>query len=257
MRLNSQPEHTCPSCSACNTHVVKNILHEFAESLGAAVDAKDTHTRLHSEEVAAIAYVLSLGMGMSSATADIIHVAAHLHDVGKIGIPDTILKKPGPLGTDEWVIMRQHPAMGVEIVRPVRVLRETGVLEMILHHHERFDGHGYPDGLQGTDIPMGARIICVADTISAMMQKRPYRDASSYDEVCVEIVKQSGSQFDPQVVEAFRTEKFAIRQMITSSQSVDVPAASLLSQSIVLSPDGHEHGVREQFKTGTDNLGKP
>lgn len=229
--------------------MVKTILHEFAESLGAAVDAKDTHTRLHSEEVAAIAYVLSLEMGMSSTTADIIHVAAHLHDVGKIGIPDTILKKSGPLNDDEWKIMRQHPAMGVDIVRPVRALRENGVLQMILHHHEWFDGRGYPDGLQGADIPLGARIIAVADTVSAMMQKRPYREASSFEEVYQEINRQSGSQFDPTVVEAFCSAGLSIRQMLRSDKSGAAAAHSLLDRHNAEEPE-----ITFRLKTGTDAM---
>ena len=228
--------------------MVKSILHEFAGSLGAAVDAKDTHTRQHSEEVAAIAYVLALDMGINPAQADIIHVAAHLHDVGKIGIPDTILKKTGPLSNEEWQIMRQHPAMGVEIIRPVRALRESGVVEMILYHHERFDGKGYPHGLQGDEIPLGARIITLADTISAMMQKRPYREASSFEAVRMEVSKHSGTQFDPRVVESFFSSQVSIRQMILSTQS---NAGALHSMTVLETPDVQE--LSPCLKTGTDD----
>ncbi len=157
----------------CNAVVVTTVLHEFAESLGAAVDAKDPHTRMHSEEVAEVAYALALALGLTPAMADIVHVAAHLHDVGKIGVPDAVLAKPGILDDEEWAMIRRHPEMGADIVRPVRSLRECGILEMILHHHERFDGRGYPHGLSGLDIPLGARIITVSDSFSACCRAAP------------------------------------------------------------------------------------
>lgn len=183
--------------------VVTTVLHEFAESLGAAVDAKDPNTRRHSEEVALAARMLAQEMGMSAFEADIIHVAGHLHDVGKIGTPDDILLKPGPLTRAEWERMRQHAVMGAEIIAPVSCLCECGVFEMILHHHERFDGRGYPDGLKGEAIPLGARVIAVADSLSAMLQNRPYRARLGRDEVREEILRNGGKQFDPEVVEVF------------------------------------------------------
>ncbi len=213
------------------------------------MDAKDSYTHQHSEEVAAMAYVLAMDMGIMPAQADIIHVAAHLHDVGKIGIPDTILKKNGPLDQDEWLAMKRHPAMGVEIVRPVRALRESGVPEMILHHHERYDGQGYPDGLKGEAIPLGARIIAVADTISAMMQKRPYREASSFEAVREEIASHSGTQFDPRVVEAFFSAQVPIRQMIISSKT------SATAFQPITTLEAHDfQELSPCLKTGTDDV---
>ncbi len=186
-----------------NVSGISTVLHEFAESLGAAVDAKDRHTRQHSEEVAEVAYALSLTLGLSAESASVVLVAAHLHDVGKIGVPDAVLLKKGPLTDREWALIRRHPVIGADIVRPVRVLRESGVLEIILHHHERFDGGGYPAGLSGKAVPFGARIIAVADSFSAMMQKRPYRDSMTMQGACREICRNAGTQFDPFVVEAF------------------------------------------------------
>ncbi|MEF2145759.1 MAG: HD domain-containing phosphohydrolase [Desulfovibrionaceae bacterium] len=196
-----QEESSCASQDSLS--VVTTALHEFAESLGAAVDARDHHTRLHSEEVAEMSRCLALRLGLSSGDAEVIHVAAHLHDVGKIGIPDAVLHKSGPLDEAEWQMLRRHPAIGAAIVRPVRALRQCGIMGMILHHHERFDGRGYPHGLSGRSIPRGARIIAVADSVSAMLQKRPYRSALSFAEARAEIMRCSGTQFDPEVAEAF------------------------------------------------------
>ncbi|MGE4291459.1 MAG: HD-GYP domain-containing protein [Desulfovibrio sp.] len=203
------------TCAAPQTvRVVTNALHEFAESLGAAVDARDRHTRLHSEEVAQVAHALALRLGLPASRADVIHVAAHLHDVGKIGLPDAVLFKPGPLDAAEWTLLKRHPEIGADIVRPVRALCDCGVREMILHHHERFDGTGYPHGLRGTEIPLGARIIAVADSLSAMMQNRPYRLSRPFSEARDEILRGAGTQFDPGVVAVFERSAAMIGQLM-------------------------------------------
>ncbi|WP_449242858.1 HD-GYP domain-containing protein, partial [Desulfovibrio sp.] len=129
--------------------------------------------------------------------------AGHLHDIGKIGVSDALLRKTGPLSVAEWGELRRHPAIGAQIVRPVRPLAEAGVVEMILHHHERFDGKGYPAGLAGASIPFGARVIALADSVSAMLQDRPYRPARTFERVVDEVGRCSGSQFDPDVARAF------------------------------------------------------
>lgn len=203
---------TCPPPHEIGT--VTTALHEFAESLGTAVDARDHHTRQHSEEVAQVAYGLAVRMELPAAQADVIHVAAHLHDVGKIGIPDSVLFKPGPLTPDEWTLIKRHPCIGAEIVQPVRALCRCGIREMILHHHERWDGQGYPYELRGTEIPLGARIIAVADSLSAMMQYRPYRSAMGFTQARDEILQNSGSQFDPNVVAAFDRSSAMIGQLM-------------------------------------------
>lgn len=201
---------TCPD----SAHFVTTILHQFAESLGNAIDAKDPHTSMHSDEVAQISHALALAMELPSRQADIIHVAGHLHDIGKIGVPDAVLGKQGPLTTTEWRAIRKHPDAGAAILRPVASLNKLGVVDMVLHHHERFDGKGYPHGLKGNDIPVGARIIALADSLSAILQDRPYRQARDFETAKREIVRCSGTQFDPRVVEAFRQSSETIRSII-------------------------------------------
>ncbi|MFZ5587342.1 MAG: HD-GYP domain-containing protein [Thermodesulfobacteriota bacterium] len=178
-------------------------LHQLAESLGNAVDAKDHCTRSHSEEVAGLGRLLALRMDLGAHQAEIIHIAGHLHDIGKIGVPDAVLGKPGPLTPAEWEMVKLHPVIGADIVRPVAALTGPGgIADMILHHHERFDGAGYPHGLAGAAIPLGARIIAVADSLSAMLQRRPYKPPRALDEAVAEIAGLAGAQYDPQVVRA-------------------------------------------------------
>lgn len=197
------PSDIAKSCSQyCGD--IRLSLHQLAESLGNAIDARDPYTHKHSDEVAEVARVTARTMGCSFEHAEMLHIAGHLHDIGKIGIPDAILRKQGPLTNEEWQVMRSHPQIGANIIRPVDVFSNSGgVAEVVLHHHERWDGKGYPAGLAGNDIPLGARIIAVADTLSAMMQTRPYRKGRSFSEAVSEIVRCSGTQFDPKVVEAF------------------------------------------------------
>lgn len=200
---------TCDSA-----HFVTTVLHQFAESLGNAIDAKDPHTSRHSDEVAQISHTIALSMGMTPREADIIHVAGHLHDIGKIGVPDSVLSKQGPLSTAEWQAIRQHPRAGADILHPVAALNNLGITDMVLHHHERYDGAGYPDGLRGTQIPLGARIIAVADSLSAILQNRPYRKSRDFRAAHDEIVRCSGSQFDPRVVEGFRKSADVIEGIV-------------------------------------------
>lgn len=177
-------------------------MHELAESLGAAIDAKDRFTRAHSDEVAVIAEMLALRLGLSEHEASIVHVAGHLHDIGKIGLPDSVLQKPNTLSPEEWALVRRHPDMGHDILAPVGCLCALGVPVMVLHHHERFDGAGYPHGLSGQGIPLGARIIAVADSLSAMLQARAYRAPMRFDDAMAEVRRCAGGQFDPRVVGA-------------------------------------------------------
>ena len=192
------------------------LVHELATSLGRAIDAKDPHTLAHSEEVAEVANFLATVMGLPRDVTACIHVAGHLHDIGKIGVPDAVLGKPGSLSPDEWEKMKAHPAIGAEILLPLTCFAQTGIVTMVKAHHERFDGGGYPQGLCGQAIPLGARIICVADSLSAMLQTRPYRPAMGFDEASREIVRGSGSQFDPEVVEAFATVAGDVRRLFGS-----------------------------------------
>lgn len=187
----------CGGLGACAT----STAHELAESLGRAVDARDRRLSRHSEVTADLASLLAQAHGLTTRQTAIVHMAAHLHDVGKIGVPDSILHKPGPLDAAEWEVMRRHPVIGAEILRPVRVFcGRPGVCEIVLAHHERFDGTGYPHGLRGAEIPLGARIVSVADALSAMTEERPYRRALTLEQAVDEVLRGSGSAFDPHVV---------------------------------------------------------
>jgi HD-GYP domain-containing protein (c-di-GMP phosphodiesterase class II) len=205
------PSPACPD----QTHFVTATLHQFAESLGNAIDAKDPHTSMHSDEVAEVARILALAMNLTPSQAAVIHVAGHLHDIGKIGVPDSVLRKQGPLTTKEWQAIRRHPEAGAAILEPVTALKRIGVVDMVLHHHERWDGKGYPHGLKGAAIPLGARIITVADSLSAMLQDRPYRAALNLDRACREIERCAGTQFDPAVVAAFRRASAKILRFVS------------------------------------------
>ena len=203
---------------ACPT--TTDIVHEMSESFGRAIDAKDSFTKNHSDEVAVVSQALALELGLSPRAADIIHIAGHLHDIGKIGVPDSSLKKAGALSEDEWRLVRQHPATGAAILSPVKAMELMGVPELVLCHHERFDGRGYPHRLSGIDIPLGSRIIALADSLSAMLQSRPYRPGMDFDKACREIAACSGTQFDPVVVSAFtaiRAEVFGLLQEVRTA----------------------------------------
>lgn len=195
-------------------------LHQLAESLGNAVDAKAPCTCAHSEEVAVISQILALSMGFNPREADLLHVAGHLHDIGKIGIPDTILLKPGPLTPHEFAVIKQHPQIGAAIVRPVKAFAAPGgVADCILHHHERYDGSGYPFGIAGRRIPTGARIIAVADSLSAMLQPRPYKKSMSYEDAVQELFDLSGKSYDPRVIKALADSKEMVHDALTACPS--------------------------------------
>jgi diguanylate cyclase (GGDEF)-like protein len=170
-------------------------------ALAATVDARDPYTYGHSGRVADIAQRIGKARGLSEKELANLYAASLLHDVGKVGVPDAILTKPGALTAEEWVAIKKHSAEGARIVGYVRGL---GVLvPVILHHHEWYDGTGYPDGLRGEDIPLAARIISVADAYDTMTTARPYREIVSHQEAVEELRRCSGTQFDPKLVEAF------------------------------------------------------
>ena len=162
---------------------------------------KSRGTAAHAARCAQYANALAEQLRLPSDEIEAIRVAALLHDLGKVEIPDSILQKPGPLTEKEWQLMRQHPVLSH------RALAQLGgfsdVLPLVRHHHERFDGSGYPDGLSGEEIPSGSRLILVIDAFDAMTSNRPYRQAMSVADAAKELVRCSGSQFDPRVVRAF------------------------------------------------------
>ena len=175
-----------------------NDLHEVVNALTTALDAKSHYTCGHSERVAEFALLLSKGLALSLPEQRRIHIGAHLHDIGKIGIPDAILNKTGKLTSVEFQIMQKHPLIGDNIVRKMKVFHD--IVDIVRFHHERFDGNGYPDGLSGTRIPIGARIVAVADALDAMISCRPYRSAYSFEAALEEVSRCSGTQFDPLIV---------------------------------------------------------
>ncbi|HWL66096.1 MAG TPA: HD-GYP domain-containing protein [Actinomycetota bacterium] len=168
---------------------------ETMEALTSALEARDPYTEAHVGRIRDLAIALGLALKVSPDVRKSIHLGALLHDVGKIGISDAILQKDGPLSDEEWTIMRRHPEIGERMLRRVDFLRPA--LSVIRHHHERWDGKGYPDGLQGEDIPLAARIVAVCDAFDAMTSDRPYRRATTAELACDEIASHAGSQFDP------------------------------------------------------------
>lgn len=179
-------------------HHVRATHMESMRALVAAVDARDSYTKTHSQTVAALSERIGRAMDLRGARLEALAAASLLHDVGKIGVPDAILTKPGSLTHAEFEIVKRHPQTAIDILRDMSSLAE--VKPIILHHHERFDGRGYPFGLRGDAIPIGARIIAVADAIDTMLSPRTYKAAYSVDRARSELLAGSGSQFDPQVV---------------------------------------------------------
>ena len=172
------------------------------QALVAAVEAKDPYTRWHSTNVAKYAVAIARDLGMSPTQLEEMHIAAILHDVGKIGISELIISKPARLSREEFDIMKEHPSHGIRILEPIGF--SSTIINAISQHHERYDGKGYPRGLSGETITLPARVLNVADTIDAMVSERPYRGAISSQEVLLELERESGRQFDPKVAESAR-----------------------------------------------------
>ena len=176
---------------------------ELVFRLSEALEQRSTETGNHVKRVSHICYELAMGYGLSKREAELIRLAAPLHDVGKVGIPDAILNKPGPLTDEEWAIMQQHAEKGHLILKDSnRDIVNTGAI-IALSHHERWDGSGYPKGLKGEDIPIAGRIVALADVFDALRHKRCYKEPWSLDDVVKEINAQQGKQFDPKLIEVF------------------------------------------------------
>jgi len=171
------------------------------EALVQALEAKDTYTSGHSERVGKLAVAMAEEMKMSEDKIQSLKYAAVLHDVGKIGVSEIILNKEGKLMEAEWEAIRSHPVIGQTIIKGIKFLFDIG--HVVRHHHERYDGNGYPDRIKGEEIPLEARIIAVADTYDAITSDRSYRKGRTHDEALEELKRVSGSQLDPELVEAF------------------------------------------------------
>lgn len=170
------------------------------EALAVLVDSRDAGTNEHSCRVAELAEALALALGCSPERARDVHLAGKLHDIGKVAVPDSILRKRGKLTEDEWETMRRHPAIGANVVSHVGSLARLAPI--IRSHHERYDGAGYPQGLQGSEIPLEARIVAVVDAFDAMISDRPYRLRMSVEGARQRLRECAGTQFDPEVVAA-------------------------------------------------------
>ena len=184
----------------------------LAEALVAALDAREHETGLHSKRVACHTRVLAKHFTDDPRQLHQVYWGALLHDIGKIGIPDSILQKHGSLSDSEWQVMRGHPEIGHRILAGAPFMAEAA--ELVLTHEERFDGRGYPRGLVGAAIPLWSRLFAVIDTLDAITSDRPYRKGHAFDTARTEILAQSGSQFDPMALEAFVAEENTLREMV-------------------------------------------
>jgi HD-GYP domain-containing protein (c-di-GMP phosphodiesterase class II) len=189
--------------AALQYQYVTPILDGVALALTAAIEARDLETGAHCQQLGDMGEQVSILMGLPELARTTIRIGGYLHDVGKIAIADRILLKPGPLTPEEYAEMQRHAEIGGDIVSTHEAM--TDIAAIVRHHHERFDGAGYPDRLAAADIPLGARIISIADALSAQTTDRPYRKAIPLDEAWAEIGRHSGSQFDPAIVELFGT----------------------------------------------------
>jgi response regulator RpfG family c-di-GMP phosphodiesterase len=209
---------------------VEQAYADTVDALGAAIDLRDEQTAGHSRRVALYSIKLLRAMNGSLALLKSLAIGASLHDIGKLGTPDGILLKPGPLTTEERRIMQCHVQIGYDLVKRIPFLAEAA--EIILMHHERCDGSGYPQGLRGADIPLGARVFAVADSVDAITSDRPYRAALSFDHARHEIERQAGTLFDPRVASVFLSFPNASWQAVRERASTIQLSAVLAGVSI-------------------------
>jgi len=220
---------------------VERSYEDTLKALGAAVDLRDSETAGHSHRVTLYSAKLAKESGATERELKTIAMGAWLHDIGKLAIPDAILLKPGALTEEEWIIMRSHARLGFDLVKRIPFLAEAA--EIILAHHERCDGSGYPRGLKTADIPIGARIFAVADTVDAMTSDRPYRSAHSFEEAQDEIRRGSGSRYDTRVASVFLS--VALENWKAIRHSVEIPggASQHIEGSYIRSPGFGNKGV--------------
>ena len=181
---------------------MRHLLPEIATSLAGAIDAKDPYTKGHSTSVSRYSEALARAINLPEDEVERITLGALLHDVGKIGIPENILKKPDRLSDDEWQIMKQHPVIGADkVLMPNEALRD--LIPIVKYHHEHVDGTGYPEHLKGDEIPLAAKIVAVADAFHALISDRPYRKGLSLDVACNILQEGAGKQWDTNLVRKF------------------------------------------------------
>jgi putative two-component system response regulator len=185
--------------------ILKKAHLDSVKVLAEAIDAKDPYTRGHSDRVRKMSLSIAFHMGFAEDRLEILEYGALLHDIGKIGIKDDVLQKPGPLSPEEYQYIQAHPLIGAKIVEGIEFFKDK--LPTIRHHHEHFDGRGYPDGLAGEAIPLEARVIAVPDAFDAMLSQRPHQSIVPLEDILSELEKNKGTQFDPAVLEIFLREK--------------------------------------------------
>ena len=195
--------------------LLQRAYRQTVTALAAALETKDMSTERHSKRVQRYAFLLAAAIDPLLVDDPSVEYGFLLHDVGKIGIPDRILLKPGPLTSSERRLMETHTLLGEQLLADVEILQGAG-LQIVRSHHERWDGRGYPDATAGRDIPLGARVFAVADTLDAMTTTRPYRPTASWSDAVAEIERHAGTQFDPSVVEAFATCEPSLREIHAS-----------------------------------------
>jgi len=191
---------------------VQRSVYQSLLGLANALEAKDAYTRGHSERVGAWSGQAALALGLAREEAELIGQAGLLHDLGKIGVPEAVLRKRGPLEEDEWTQMRRHPVVGAQIVAPFEFFAAGAIT--IRHHHERLDGSGYPDGLAGAAIPLGARVVAVADVYDALTSARPYRAALTHAAAVEHLHAEAGRTLDGAVVVAFVETMRGLREEV-------------------------------------------
>jgi putative nucleotidyltransferase with HDIG domain len=184
------------------------------------LDARDPYTYSHSDRVAALSVLIAESMGFSEEEIEKTHIAAHLHDIGKIGVNDSVLNKEGKLSKEEMIQMQAHSLIGYNILNKIDLFKEIEVI--VLHHHERYDGEGYPNNIRGEDIPIESRIIAVADSFDAITSDRPYRRGSSYQVGIEEVNRHTFDQFCPMVVRAFNQVKDQIPSLLDTIEKASV-----------------------------------
>ena len=185
----------------------KLLLTSVLQALMLSLDAKDSYTRGHSDRVSHLARLIAIELELSPSEIDLISTAGLVHDLGKIGVPEHILRKPSRLTDEEFALIKMHPEIGRKIVQEIPLMFRA--VPSVLHHHERWDGTGYPRKLKGEQIPLFARILCVADSFDAMSSSRTYKESMVLDRVLAEIDRCKGTQFDPEVVDALHRVDFA------------------------------------------------
>lgn len=198
--IKSKPKQTVKVAHKA-AKITKSLLLDTLAGFVSVSEAKSNYLKGHSERVAEISMKIGQKLGLSKEQLEILEYSSILHDLGKVGTKDATLEKEGKFDEEDWVEIKKHPSIGADIINKVRLFRLEE--SNIRHHHERFDGKGYPDGLKGKNIPLGARIIALADAFDAMTSERPYKPRLSDEEAINEIKRCSGTQFEPEVVEAF------------------------------------------------------